>query len=236
LHQVTLTHGFEIMSTEVTQGEFQSVMGYNPSYFTSCGSHCPVEKVSWHMSVAYCNALSQQAGLQACYSCSGSGTSVTCQEASGYTGQAIYSCPGYRLPTEAEWEYAYRAGTQTSAYNGTITNCSDSDSTADQIGWYYYNSGNTTHPVGKKAPNAWGLYDMAGNVYEWTHDWYEAGKGTLPVTNPLGPASGSYRVNRGGSWNFHASYLRAAYRKQYTPTNQSSYGSFGLRCSRTILP
>jgi formylglycine-generating enzyme required for sulfatase activity len=230
LHQVTLTHGFEIMSTEVTQGEFQSVMGYNPSYFTSCGSHCPVEKVSWHMSVAYCNALSQQAGLQACYSCSGSGTSVTCQEASGYTGQAIYSCPGYRLPTEAEWEYAYRAGTQTAFYNGPIADCVE-DGNADKIGWYYYNSVNSTHPVGQKLPNAWDLYDMAGNVYEWTHDWYDIDKGTLPVIDPVGPASGASRVIRGGSSGLNATYLRAAYRNYLSPTLQ--YNHVGLRCSRT---
>jgi formylglycine-generating enzyme required for sulfatase activity len=93
-HQVTLTHSFEIQATEVTQGQFQSVLGYNPSYFSSCGSLCPVENVKWHEAVAYCNALSQKAALTSCYSCTGSQSSVSCNVASVYTGQKLYQCPG----------------------------------------------------------------------------------------------------------------------------------------------
>ena len=228
-HQVTLTHKFEIQTTEVTQGQFTSLMGYSPSYFPSCGGTCPVEQVNWHEAAAYANALSAKAGKANCYACTGSGTSVTCSEATAYAGAKVYTCPGYRLPTEAEWEYAYRAGTTTAFYNGGITNCYGADSNANKIGWYSINSSSKTHPAGQKIPNAWGLSDMAGNVWEWCHDWY----GTYPttsVTDPLG-TSGSYRVLRGGSWGCYPSYMRAAARYSFTPT--SRYGNLGFRCART---
>lgn len=149
---------------------------------------CPVEYVNWNEAATYCNALSSQKGLDQCYTCTGSGPSVTCSEATAYSGIKIFDCPGYRLPTDAEWEYAYRAGSTTAFYpsdgnSGTITDC-DNDPNADKIGWYRYNSAVTyagcenlsssggdpcsgPHPVGQKAPNAWGLYDMGGNVYEY---------------------------------------------------------------------
>ena len=229
-HQVTLTHGFEIQMTEVTQGQFQSVLGYNPASFSSCGSTCPVETVSWHEAAAYCNALSTQKGLAQCYTCSGSGASVTCSEASAYSGQTAYSCPGYRLPTEAEWEHAYRAGTTTAFYSGPITSCS-ADANAGKIGWYSSNSGSTTHPGGQKQKNAWGLYDMAGNVWEWCHDWFQSSLGSSAVTDPWGSASGSYRVLRGGSWNLLANLMRAAARFNFLlPTDRN--GDIGFRCCR----
>ena len=233
-HQVTLTHGFEIQSTEVTQGQFLARMGYNPTYFPSCGQSCPEEDVSWHEAAAYCNALSAQVGLTACYSCTGAGPTIACTEAPGFSGKDIYGCPGYRLPTDAEWEYAYRAGTTSALYSGAkdpATCLSGADPKADPIAWYDANSGNTTHPVGQKAANAWGLYDMAGNVEEWCHDWFQTNLGFSAVTDPWGAPSGSSRVIRGGAYRFSAGGLRAAMRSQGPPSGRGD--PWGFRCCRT---
>ena len=226
---VTLTRSFEIQTTEVTQDQFFLVMDYRPSSFSSCGGTCPVELVSWHEAAAYCNALSGQAGLTKCYTCSGSKASVTCQETAATKGKGIYTCTGYRLPTEAEWEYAYRSESTTAFYNGDISSCSGTDSNAGKIGWYSANSGTTTHPMGKKDPNKWGLYDMAGNVWEWCHDGYQSDLGDSALTDPV--ITGSSRVLRGGSWSNDPSRLRAAYRDLDAPTNRGS--NLGFRCSRT---
>ena len=232
-HQVTLTHGFEISDHETTQGEFQALMGYNPSGFTSCGASCPVEWVTWYEAAAYCNALSAQKGLTACYDCTGSDAGVSCTESTSYSGSKIYDCPGYRLPTDAEREYAHRAGTTTAYYNGAndpakCMACSDAN--ADAISWYKCNSGSTTHPVKQKPANAWGLYDMAGNVWEWCHDWYQANLGSSAVVDPV-VGSGSLRAVRGGNWNSTAGGMRTAFRGGYGPT--LLLNRIGLRCSRT---
>ena len=232
-HKVTLTRGFYLWKYEVTQGEFQALMGRSPSHFNSCGSSCAVEQVSWHESLAFCNALSKKNGLPECFSCTGTGRSVNCSLKSAYAGNGgndYYKCKGYRLPTETEWEYAYRAGTTTAYYNGPCTQPTGKDPNLEKIGWYRENSGSRTHPVGNKAPNAWGLYDMAGNVWEWVWDRYGSYSGGA-ATDPVGPSSGSYRVFRGGGWYDYAKGCHAAFRNFVGPGNHSK--GLGLRLCRS---
>ncbi|MCK6513258.1 formylglycine-generating enzyme family protein [Myxococcota bacterium] len=230
-HQVTLTRSFWMHKYEVTQSEFQTRMGYNPSHFASCGGNCPTEKVNWYEAAAYCNAMSRAAGLAECFACSGSGTSVSCDVASAYAGGGYYACLGYRLPTEAEWEYAYRAGTSTAFYNGGITDLNCSDPNANAIAWHCGNGQGTTHPVGGKQPNAWGLYDMAGNVYEWVYDWLSVSYPTQAMTDPTGAITGTDRVTRGGLYNESAHLMRAAYRNHSPPSIR--YNGVGFRVVRS---
>jgi formylglycine-generating enzyme required for sulfatase activity len=232
LHQVTLTRDFAITTTEVTQEQFSLVMQRNPAQGTACGPTCPVERVSWHEAAAYCNALSARAGKAACYACTGSGAAVSCAPDAAFAGQQVYVCPGYRLPTEAEWERAYRAGTNTALYTGPFTgSCNGTDVNASKIAWCSDNSAGATHPVGYKQANAWGLFDMAGNVWEWVHDYQDNQLGSAAVTDPAGPASGTSRVYRGGSYFYAPKYLRAAYRAGMNPQGRSS--DIGFRCAIT---
>jgi formylglycine-generating enzyme required for sulfatase activity len=226
-----LTRAFEIGETEVTQEQFKALLGYNPSSFRGCGPDCPVEYVTWHEAAAYCNALSARLELTACYTCTGSQASVTCSEASG--GASITACPGYRLPTEAEWEYAYRAGSQTGFYDGSEASgqCPGCDPKVDSLGWSSCNSDNKTHPVKQKTPNAWKLYDMAGNVWEWTHDTFVADLGSEPVTDPVGPAALPERAIRGGFWGNCSCLLRGAARLSSPPAVHGN--DHGFRCVRS---
>ena len=258
-HQVTLTRGFYLQTTEVTQGEWQRVMGNNPSFFPTCGSSCPVDRVSWWDAVAYANARSRSEGLSECYvlsGCSGvagsgavTGDNVPRYGTGDYTCSSVsfsgVGCTGYRLPTESEWEYAARAGTSGPAYvSGTLhgSECSPNAALA-RIAWFNVNSlvsweSNSVapscssterrgpQPVGRLQANAWGLQDMLGNVWEWTHDWYGDYPGS--VTDPVGPSSGSYRVIRGGSWSSDASLVRAANRNIDAPANRLNFLGFRL--------
>lgn len=239
-HNVTLTRGFCMSETQVTQGQYQALMGENPSHFATCGNNCPVEQVTWHKAAEYCNKLSDKEGLEKCYEQSGN-------EYKPIAGSP-YQCKGYRLPTEAEWEYAARAGTTTAFYNGNITGCNSAnqydcrqDLKLDKIGWYCKNSSSKTHPVKGKVPNAWKLYDMSGNVWEWCHDWYVRGLGTAAVTDPYGPDTppkpppdypgDSRRVFRGGCWESSPAHCRSAIRNHEVPTYS---GSVGIRPVRSL--
>jgi formylglycine-generating enzyme required for sulfatase activity/FKBP-type peptidyl-prolyl cis-trans isomerase/ribosomal protein L37E len=207
VHSVTVSN-FYMGKYEVTQKEWVEIMGNNPSHFK--GDNLPVETVSWNEAVEYCNKRSVKEGLSPAYRNGGSG--ITCD----------FSASGYRLPTEAEWEYAAKGGNKDlTAYEYSGGN------NVDAVGWYSENSRDRTHPVGTKAPNSLGLYDMSGNVYEWCWDWkgdYSNGA----QTNPAGAASGSYRVLRGGSWISYAQGLRSAYRLSSTPSLRSRDIGFRL--------
>jgi formylglycine-generating enzyme required for sulfatase activity len=229
-HSVTLTGSFEIMEKEVTQGQFEELMEYNPTDFVSCGADCPVDTMNWHEAAAYANAVSVDADLDECYTCTGSGDSVTCEPSASFA--TPYDCPGYRLPTEAEWEYAARAGTTGGTYNGTstLTECESPNTVLDPIALFCGNASSTTHSVGGQTPNSWGLFDILGNVWEWCHDWYDPHEGT--VTDPWGPVTGSSRVLRGGSWSSAARSTRAATRNYRVPTIRIN--DFGLRLARSL--
>jgi len=207
-HQVTLTKGYWLGKYEVTQAQYEAVTGKNPSYFK--GVDLPVERVTWNNAVKFCEWLTAQ------------------ERAAGRLPEGYE----YTLPTEAQWEYACRAGTTTAFNNGTNipTMLQREDKPCpnlDEVGWYRFNSDETTHPVGQKQPNAWGLYDMHGNVYEWCLDSYEKNYPTTPVTDPKGDDEGSNRVIRGGSWIYYADGCRSAFRYDCGPDHR--YYGIGFR-------
>jgi formylglycine-generating enzyme required for sulfatase activity len=232
-HQVTLTRNYMLMTTEVTQEQFENIMGYNPAHFgpngsgTDCGPTCPVEQVSWDECAAYGNVLSRREGVSECYDCSGTGRNVECTLSPNYASP--YDCPGYRLPTEAEWEYAARAGSTTATYRGDLDAADCVTTTLHEAAWYSCNSEGTTHAVAQMEPNVWTLRDMLGNVYEWVHDVY----GPYPpgaVTDPTGAVGEGFHVVRGGAWHESAFEIRASYRAFDEPPNH-----IGCRMARSQL-
>jgi formylglycine-generating enzyme required for sulfatase activity len=248
-HQVTLTHAFDMATTEVTQEQFQTVMGYNPAAEDplSKGPNIAVMWVSWHDAAHYCNELSTLNGLETCYNCSPKDKGLECEEKAAFQNNAFYRCQGYRLPTEAEWEYAYRAGSTTAYYNGPSTVCDKEDPLASQIGWYFDNvslSSFGPQPVAQKKPNAWGLFDMAGNLYEWTQDWlitdkpdYSEGKRVVvdpyisfPKINAP-KLKDKMKCNRGGAFNSPSDALRASFRGSGYVHERAA--DMGFRCVRT---
>jgi formylglycine-generating enzyme required for sulfatase activity len=192
-HRVKISQPFYLGKYEVTQGEWEAVMGNNPSRFKGRGN--PVENVSWNDVQMFIQRLSAKEGKK------------------------------YRLPTEAEWEYAARAGT-TSQYS-----FGDDAGRAGQYAWYGKDSG-STHPVGQKQPNPWGLYDMHGNVWEWVQDWYDSSYyAQSPANDPGGPSGGDKRVLRGGGWFYSAGFLQSALRFYGTPDGRDEGSGFRLALS-----
>jgi formylglycine-generating enzyme required for sulfatase activity len=207
VHSVTVG-GFYMGKYEVTQGEWAAVMGSGPG--ERKGDALPVTGVSWFDAVEYCNQRSVMEGLAPAY----------------VRGEAAITCdfdaPGYRLPTEAEWEYAARGGNRDPAgyeYSGS--------GNPGDVAWYGDNSGGGPHQAGTKQPNGLGLYDMSGNVYEWCQDWYGEYPGD-PQTDPHGPSAGAGRVLRGGSWYGSARVVRLAYRGSTTPSGRDNNIGFRL--------
>jgi formylglycine-generating enzyme required for sulfatase activity len=192
-HGVTISQPFYLEKYPVTQAQWEAVMGSNPSHFKG-NLNRPAESVAWDNVQAFMQKLNEREGGG-----------------------------DYRLPTEAQWEYACRAGTEIPRYHQDI----------DAIAWYSANSSLQTHPVGQKLPNAWGLYDMLGNVWEWVQDWYaEDYYRHSPTVDPQGPDAGAYRVVRGGSWGLDARFVRAASRYWFGPGYR--YGLLGFRCSSSV--
>ena len=234
-HSVTLTHGFYLQQTEITQHQWMYVIATNPSYFE--GINHPVERVTWYDACIFCNRFSLSEGLTPCYYSDELFTTVFDGIPPVQNGLVYWNlnANGYRLPTEAEWEYACRAGT-TTAYNSgqTNTHCYE-DANLNQLAWYRYNSdtgnGSETHNVGLKQPNAWNLYDMHGNVNEWCWDWYDNDfYASSPSEDPVGPSSGLYRVNRGGTFSDYAMSCRSASRDYDIPRAISQ--TIGFRIMR----
>lgn len=199
VHEVCVDD-FTIGKYDVTQGQWETVMGNNPSFFKSCGDNCPVEQVSWNDAQDFIHKLNEMTGEK------------------------------YRLPTDAEWEYAARSGGKHEKYAGTSDYAKLND-----YAWFEDNAGKKTHPVGRKKPNALGIYDMSGNVWEWVQDrndddvpYYK----NSPRMNPPGPERGSHRIVRGGSWFNFARGIRTTVRRDGLPDRRS--GGTGFRLAGTL--
>jgi formylglycine-generating enzyme required for sulfatase activity len=199
--------------------------GSDGAYPTESAKTEPVTSVTWRDVIVWCNAYSDMSGKEPVYYYSSSvirdsGNSTACDSAVMDTAKN-----GYRLPTEAEWEYAARGGGTPAATGSFVYTYSGSD-TIEDVAWYSDNAGGSTHPVGGKSPNGAGLYDMSGNVWEWCWDWYSSTVSTGSSTDPTGPGSGSYRVRRGGSWDRDATYCTVAYRDYYFPSHGDGHIGF----------
>jgi formylglycine-generating enzyme required for sulfatase activity len=204
VHAVTLTNAFYMGRYEVTQAQWTARMGSNPSSFQSASAEVPAAQVP----------------------------NRPVERVSWDMIQGFLTATGMRLPTEAEWEYACRAGT-TTAFHGwpAQTAGTNDDTLVGNIAWFSSNSNSQTRPVGGKAPNGFGLHDMSGNVFEWVNDWYsDSYYASSPSTNPPGPATGSHRVLRGGSWNLVTIFLRSSLRSNLTPGN--TFNTIGFRVAR----
>jgi len=201
IHKVTINRAFAIGRTEVTQGQWREIMGNNPSEFKNCGDNCPVEKVSWNDTQEFIQKLNTKTGKQ------------------------------YRLPSEAEWEYACRAGEQ-------LEYCGSAN--VEKVAWYGTydndadNSSSSTHPVADRQANAFGLYDMSGNVFEWVEDSYHENYIGAPTDGSVWQGDGEKRVVRGGSWYYYPLFERAAARLWVAPAYRVAIKDLGFRLARTL--
>jgi formylglycine-generating enzyme len=213
VHVVRIYRPFYIGTAEVTQALYEEVMGTNPSHFQGCGGQCPAENMSWLDAVRFANAMSRLEGREECY-----------QLGEGGVDWLGFDCMGYRLPTEAEWEFAAKAGEE-HKYSGSDN--------LDEVGWYMENSGRTTKPVGQLKANDWGLYDMSGNVWEFVWDWYDKHgyADRAGVTDPIGPEAGTRHVYRGGCWKLGEFGSRVSYRYGITPNEHHYF--VGIRLARS---
>ena len=213
MHRVWV-NSFLMDKYEVTQGQYGRFPLPDPSHFKN--QEHPTEQMNWTDATIYCNERSREEGLQPCYD--------------EKTWECNFQANGYRLPTEAEWEYACRAGRNTKYFFGNDAR------KLKHYAWFAENSSKKTHPVGKKKPNPWGLYDMCGNVAEWCNDFYSADYyEASPDKNPKGPAKGGERVLRGGAWNSSAESCRSRYRVGDPSINDTCLASdaIGFRCARS---
>jgi formylglycine-generating enzyme required for sulfatase activity len=228
VHLVTITRPFYLGRMEVTQAEWRDVARNDPSHFRGC-EDCPVDSVNFWDALAYLNHISSVAGFAPCYEligCDGTpGVNFVCETAA----YDHATCDGFRLPTEAEWEYATRADTNTAFHNGIMVDERCSDTGLGTIGWYCGNAEERTKSVGSLAANAWGLHDTSGNLWEWVWDRYDAYEGD--AADPLGPPAGDIRGVRGGGWYSLARECRSANRGAEEPGYRS--GDLGFRVART---
>ena len=219
-HDIIIKQAFYMSATEITQAQYIKVMSSNPSFFNRFDD-LPVEQVSWVDAVHFCNELSRQENLSIAY------------KKINDEWVCFPKQNGYRIPLEIEWEYACRAGSIDAFYSGEITTENQAKKNMSWIGWYQPNAKGRSHKVGLKLPNAWGLYDMSGNLWEWCWDLHNAYP--LKKVNPLGPkTSGVGRVLRGGCWYSDLLECRSANRKGNDPFEARNI--YGMRCVRTVQP
>jgi formylglycine-generating enzyme len=244
---VHLTHAFRIQAHEVTRSAWLKLGLRDPMKRDSnaCrAADCPVDNVTWFEAAAYANALSRREQLPACYElaeCDGQlGAGLSCKRASSTT-PSIYDCRGYRLPSDSEWEYAARAGTDTAFFTGPVRALStfgacEADPALERAGWYCHNAGGRAHPVGTRAPNALGLYDTAGNVAEWVNDW-TTGRAPSVDADPgaaldIAGAEHAGRTYRGGNYRAWSTLCRASF--QGTGSWNRHAPGVGFRLARTL--